>query len=196
HAGGSSFSDWWAYKFEVIDAIPYNGALMHQAGVVVSFNSDDAELASRLNTEAAKAVKYGGLSEEEALKFVTINPAIQLRINDRVGSLEKGKDADFVVWSDHPLSTFAHADQTWIDGIKYFDKAESTAQYEADLQERERLIQKALGERLKALKLGGKPSGKDSDPPGEPGPEENPEWIYNSGVFQYSCSAEEEGGHL
>ena len=104
-AGGSSFSDWWAYKFEVYDAIPYNGALMHNAGVVVSFNSDDAELARRLNLEAAKAVKYGGVPPEEALKFVTLNPAKQLRIDEHVGSLEPGKDADLVVWSGSPLST-------------------------------------------------------------------------------------------
>jgi imidazolonepropionase-like amidohydrolase len=195
-AGGSSFSDWWAYKFEVIDAIPYNGALMHHAGVLTSFNSDDAELATRLNTEAAKAVKYGGLSEEEALNFVTINPAKQLRIDDRVGSLETGKDADFVIWSDHPLSTYAHAEQTWIDGQKYFDIAESRTQYETDTRERQRLIQKALKERLKEMKLGGKDTAKEKDPPGEPRPEDSPEWLYNDGGNFYSCSAEVEGGHL
>ena len=102
-ATGSSFSDWWAYKFEVIDAIPYNGALMHRAGIVVSFNSDDAELGRHLNHEAAKAVKYGGVPPEEALKFVTLNPAKQLRIDRWVGSLEAGKHADFVVWSGDPL---------------------------------------------------------------------------------------------
>ncbi len=122
--GGSSFSDWWAYKFEVLDAIPYNGALMHNAGVVVSFNSDDAELARRLNLEAAKAVKYGGVSPEEALKFVTLNPAKQLRIDRWVGSLEPGKDADLVVWSASPLSTYGRCEQTWIDGRRYFDREE------------------------------------------------------------------------
>ncbi|TLY32950.1 MAG: hypothetical protein E6K56_02110 [Ignavibacteria bacterium] len=121
-AGASSFSDWWAYKFEVYDAIPYNGALMHDEGVVVSFNSDSDEMARRLNTEAAKAVKYGGLSEEEALKFVTINPAKQLQIDKRAGSLEAGKDADFVLWSGDPLSTYSICEQTWIDGRKYFDR--------------------------------------------------------------------------
>src|SRR5262249_54077119 len=90
-ATGSSFADWWAYKFEVYDAIPYNGAIMHDAGVIVSFNSDDAELARRLNLEAAKACKYGGVSEVEALKFVTLNPAKQLRIDKFVGSIEPGK---------------------------------------------------------------------------------------------------------
>jgi imidazolonepropionase-like amidohydrolase len=148
-AGGSTFSDWWGYKYEVIDAIPYNGALMHEGGVVVSFNSDDDELATRLNTEAAKAVKYGGLSEEDALRFVTINPALQLGIADRVGSLETAKDADFVIWSGHPLSGFSRAEQTWIDGRLYFDierDAEMRAAVEA---ERARLIQKALAARAR-----------------------------------------------
>ena len=92
-AGASSFSDWWAYKFEVYDAIPYNGAILHERGVVTSFNSDSSELARRLNFEAAKAVRYGGVPEPEALKFVTANPAQQLGIGERVGSLEPGKDA-------------------------------------------------------------------------------------------------------
>jgi imidazolonepropionase-like amidohydrolase len=147
-AGGSTFSDWWGYKYEVIDAIPYNGALMHGAGVVVSFNSDDDELATRLNTEAAKAVKYGGVPELEALNFVTINPAIQLGIADRVGSLEAGKDADFVVWSGDPLSTFARAEETWIDGRKYFDIATDATMRAAAEAERSRLIQKVLAESL------------------------------------------------
>ena len=102
-AGASTFSDWWAYKYEVVDAIPYNGTLMANAGVTVSFNSDSDELARRMNLEAAKAVKYGDLDEAEALKLVTINPAKQLRIDKYVGSLEIGKDADFVIWSGHPL---------------------------------------------------------------------------------------------
>ena len=120
-AMGSSFSDWWAYKFEVYDAIPYNGALMHNAGIVVSFNSDDAELARHLNHEAAKAVKYGGISREEALNFVTINPAKQLRIDQHVGSVEVGKDADLVVWSGDPLQVTSRCEQTWIDGVRFFD---------------------------------------------------------------------------
>jgi len=119
-ATASSFSDWWAYKFEVYNAIPYNGALMHDVGIVVSFNSDDAELARHMNTEAAKAVKYGGVPPSEALKFVTLNPAKQLRIDHRVGSLEAGKDADLVVWSGPPLSTMTRCEQTWIDGRCYF----------------------------------------------------------------------------
>lgn len=147
-AGGSTFSDWWAYKFEVIDAIPYNGALMHRAGVVTSFNSDDDELATRLNSEAAKAVKYGGLSEEEALRFVTVNPAIQLGIDDRVGSLEPGKDADFVIWSGPPLSAFSRAEQVWIDGRKYFDIEVDRAMRQAAVAERARIIQKILAQQL------------------------------------------------
>ncbi|MFQ5752977.1 MAG: amidohydrolase family protein, partial [bacterium] len=143
-AGGSTFSDWWAYKFEVYDAIPYNGALMHNAGVVVSFNSDSGELARRLNLEAAKAVKYGGLSEEEALKFVTLNPAKNLRIDHRVGSLEPGKDADFVIWSGHPLSTYSICEQTWIDGRKYFDRQLDLEMQKQVKAERARLIQKVL----------------------------------------------------
>jgi hypothetical protein len=148
-AGGSTFSDWWGYKVEVVDAIPYNGALMREAGVVVSFNSDDDELATRLNTEAAKAVKYGGVPEEAALDFVTINPAIQLGVDGRVGSLEVGKDADFVIWSGHPLSAFSRAEQTWIDGRRYFD-IDVDARMRGEVQtERARLIQKALAARAK-----------------------------------------------
>jgi imidazolonepropionase-like amidohydrolase len=143
-AGGSTFSDWWAYKIEVYDAIPYNGALMHDAGVVVSFNSDSDELARRLNTEAAKAAKYGGLSQEEALKFVTINPAKQLRVDKRVGSLESGKDADFVVWSGNPLSTYSICEQTWIDGKRYFDREEDRKMNNEVTLERAALTQKAL----------------------------------------------------
>lgn len=200
NAGGSTFSDWWAYKFEVLDAIPYNGVMMHNAGVLTSFNSDDAELATRLNTEAAKAVKYGGLSEEEALKFVTLNPAIQLGIDDRVGSLETGKDADFVIWNDHPLSTYAAAEQTWIDGIKRFDKNDHIDLLGSDDQERESLIQKALAIRIKELKLGSSKKERDSGPAGDEhihGGDENHEWewIYHDGSFQYSCSALEEKGH-
>lgn len=143
-AGGSTFSDWWAYKLEVYDAIPYNGALMHEQGVLVSFNSDSDELARRMNWEAAKAVKYGGLPEEEALKFVTLNPAKQLMIDHRVGSLEPGKDADFVIWSGHPFSTYTRCEQTWVDGRKYFDLDEDRSLYEEAQRQRSVLIQKAL----------------------------------------------------
>ncbi len=150
-AGGSTFSDWWGYKMEVIDAIPTNGVLMHKAGVLTTFNSDSDELARRLNTEAAKAVKYGGLSENEALKFVTINAAKQLRIDNRVGSLEVGKDADFVIWSDNPLSTNARAEQTWIEGARYFDlKMDADLRKSARL-ERARIMAKAMPARLARL---------------------------------------------
>ena len=121
-AGASTFSDWWAYKFEVYDAIPYNGALMRERGVVVSFNSDSDELARRLNGEAAKAVKYGGVPPVDALAFVTMNPAKQLGVDKRVGSLEAGKDGDFVIWNGDPLSAESVAQETWIEGRKYFDR--------------------------------------------------------------------------
>jgi N-acetylglucosamine-6-phosphate deacetylase len=121
-AMASAFADWWAYKFEVYDAIPYAGALMHDAGVIVSFNSDDGELATHLNQEAAKAVRYGGVPPEEALKFVTLNPAKQLRIDQYVGSIEPGKHADVVLWNGPPLSAYSRVEQTWIDGCLYLDR--------------------------------------------------------------------------
>ena len=154
-AGGSSFSDWWAYKWEVFDAIPYNGALLHNAGVVVSFNSDNAELARHLNLEAAKAVKYGGVPPEEALKFVTLNPARQLKIDSRVGSLEVGKDADLVVWSASPLSTYSRCEQTWVDGRRYFDIEEDKHLRSAAAELRARLVQRILA------------SGEESEKPGD-----------------------------
>src|SRR6185369_4678618 len=117
----SSFADWWAYKFEVYEAIPYNGKIMHDVGLTVAYNSDDAEMARRLNQEAAKAVKYGGVSEEEALKFVTLNPAKLLHIDNKTGSIKVGKDADVVLWSDDPLSVYAKAEMTFVDGARYFD---------------------------------------------------------------------------
>ena len=119
--GASTFSDWWAYKFEVNDAIPYNAALMHKQGLVVAINSDDAEMSRRLNQEAAKSIKYGGLTEEEAWKTVTLNPAKLLHLDDRVGSVKIGKDADLVLWSDNPLSVYAKAEKTLVEGVVYFD---------------------------------------------------------------------------
>ena len=121
-AGASTFSDWWAYKVEAYEAIPYNAALMTDRGVVVSINSDDAEEMRHLNHEAAKAVKWGGLSDEQALALVTINPAKQLRIDDRVGSIEVGKDADLVIYDGHPLSSYAVVQTTLVDGKVYFDR--------------------------------------------------------------------------
>ncbi len=121
-AGASTFSDWWAYKVEAADAIPHNAAIMVRKGVLVSINSDSAEHARRLNTEAAKTIKWGGLSDDEALALVTINPAKQLRIEARVGSLEVGKDADVVIWTHHPLSAYAIAERVYIDGAAYYDR--------------------------------------------------------------------------
>ena len=164
-AGASGFSDWWGYKVEVQDAIPYNGAMTQKAGVLTSFNSDSDELARRLNTEAAKALRYGGkawgLTEADALKFVTLNPARQLRIDQRVGSLEAGKDADFVIWSASPLSSTAKAEQTWIDGRRYFDLAEDAQLRERDRAERARLVALALPERAKAAAA---PEGRPTSP--------------------------------
>jgi len=150
-ASGSTFSDWWAYKYEVIDAIPYNGYLMWDRGVTVSYNSDGDDLARRLNTEAAKAVKYGGVPPEEAIKFVTINPAKQLKIDAQVGSLEPGKDADFTIWNGSPLSPYSACEQTWIEGRKYFDRAADLAAREALANERAALIARVRA----AKKLGG-----------------------------------------
>jgi N-acetylglucosamine-6-phosphate deacetylase len=153
-ATGSSFSDWWAYKIEVIDAIPHNGALMYRAGVIVSFNSDDAELGRHLNHEAAKAVKYGGVPREEALKFVTLNPAKQLRIDPWVGSLEAGKHADFVVWSGDPLSVRSRCDETWIDGRRYFDRNEDKTLRAEQAKMRAALIRKVIDSGQEMLKPG------------------------------------------
>jgi N-acetylglucosamine-6-phosphate deacetylase len=151
NVGLSSFSDWWAYKFEVYDAIPFNGSLLRDRGVLVSFNSDSSELARRLYLEAAKAVKYGGTPEIEALKFVTLNSAKQLRIDAYVGSLEPGKDADFAIWSKSPLDSGTVCLQTWIDGKKYFDRSLDEARTGRLSKERDDLIAKAK----KAAKLSG-----------------------------------------
>ncbi len=150
--GGSTFSDWWAYKYEVNDAIPYNAAIMHNAGVVVAINSDDAEMSRRLNQEAAKSVKYGGISEEDALKFVTLNPAKLLHLDDRVGSLKIGKDADVVLWSDHPLSIYAKAEKTIIEGVTYFDIERDSQMREAVKKEKSELINLMLQDKNKGLK--------------------------------------------
>ncbi|TCK68760.1 imidazolonepropionase-like amidohydrolase [Winogradskyella wandonensis] len=150
--GGSTFSDWWAYKYEVNDAIPYNAAIMHNAGVTVAINSDDAEMSRRLNQEAAKSVKYGGVSEEEALKFVTLNPAKLLHLDDRVGSLKVGKDADVVLWSDHPLSIYAKAEKTIIEGKTYFDLEKDKQMRAAIQKEKSDLINRMLKAKNKGLK--------------------------------------------
>ena len=139
-AGGSTFSDWWAYKFEVNDAIPYNATLLNNAGVVTAINSDDAEMGRRLNQEAAKAVKYGGTSEEDAWKMVTLNPAKLLHIDDKMGSIKIGKDADIVLWTDNPLSIYAKVVQTYVDGKLMYDKDIDIKLRERDLLERIRII--------------------------------------------------------
>ncbi len=157
--GASIFSDWWAYKFEVYDAIAYAGPLQTQVGVLTSYNSDSDELARRMNVEAAKAVKYSGgaISEEEALKFVTINPATQLGIADRVGSIEVGKDADLAVWSGSPLSSFSRCEHTFVDGREYFSLERDAGLREQNAAHRKRVVQRILAE--------GKPKG-GSDPGG------------------------------
>jgi imidazolonepropionase-like amidohydrolase len=156
-AGGSTFSDWWAYKWEVRYAIPYNVALMKQAGVVTAINSDDAEMGRRLNTEAAKTIKYGGLSEEDALKLVTLNPAKLLHLDKQIGSIKKGKDADLVLWTENPLSIYTKASKTLVDGILYFDLDADIKAREAIKAERARLTQK-----IRTAKKGHK--GKSSKP--------------------------------
>jgi imidazolonepropionase-like amidohydrolase len=142
--GASSFSDWWDYKWEVYDAIPRNAEILHDAGVTVAINSDDAEMARRLNQEAAKSVMYGNVSEEEAWKFVTLNPAKLMRVDSKIGSIKVGKDADIVLWSDNPLSIYAKAEKTFVDGILYFDRVEDAKMQIAVQAERARLIQKML----------------------------------------------------
>ncbi len=143
-ANASTFSDWWAYKAEVQDAIPYNVALMTRVGVNVAVNSDDPELARHLNQEAAKSIKYGGLSEEQAFKTCTLNPAVMLHIADRVGSIKVGKDADVVLWNANPLSVYATVEKTWVDGTLYFDREQDSLMRARIATERNRLIQKLL----------------------------------------------------
>jgi imidazolonepropionase-like amidohydrolase len=145
--GASTFSDWWAYKVEVKDAIPYNAAILTNMGITTAINSDDAEMGRRLNQEAAKTVKYGGLSEEEALKTVTLNPAKLLHIDNKVGSIKAGKDADVVLWSDNPLSIYARVEKTIIDGRIYYDNEEDQKMREEIQKERARIIQKMLDEK-------------------------------------------------
>ena len=146
--GGSTFSDWWAYKYEVNDAIPYNAAIMHNQGITVAINSDDREMSRRLNQEAAKIVKYGGVSELDAWNMVTINPAKLLHIDDKVGSIKVGKDADVVLWSHNPLSIYAKAEKTIIDGKVYFDIEEDKKKRAAIKAEKSKLINMMLNEKM------------------------------------------------
>jgi imidazolonepropionase-like amidohydrolase len=146
-ANASTFSDWWAYKMEVQDAIPYNAAIMSKVGVNVAINSDDAEMARRLNQEAAKSIKFGGMSEEDALKMVTINPAKMLRVDEKVGSIKIGKDADLVLWNENPLSIYARSEKTIVDGIIYFDRDKDVENQKKLTAERTRIINKMVGEK-------------------------------------------------
>lgn len=161
-AGASTFSDWWAYKVEAYDAIPYNAAIMTEKGVVVSINSDSAEEARHLNQEAAKAMKWGGLSETEALKLVTLNPAIQLGIADRVGSIEVGKDADLVLYDQNPLSVYAVPQKVLIDGVVYFDRQQDIARRAEIEKEKQALAEK--GKEKKEKKEEKKPKEKKPSP--------------------------------
>jgi len=150
--GGSTFSDWWAYKYEVNDAIPYNATIMNSVGVTVAINSDNAEMARRLNQEAAKSVKYGNMSEEEAWKLVTLNPAKLLHLDDKMGSIKIGKDADVVLWSTNPLSIYAHAEKTIIEGAIYFDYEQDKQMVKNDQKRRNTLINMMLSAKNKGEK--------------------------------------------
>ncbi|MCH2215977.1 MAG: amidohydrolase family protein [Flavobacteriales bacterium] len=143
-AAASTFSDWWAYKYEVKDAIPHNASILNRMGVLTAINSDDAEMGRRLNQEAAKGIRYGGMTEVEALKMVTLNPAIMLHVEDRVGSLKVGKDADIVIWDDNPLSVYAKAQKTFVDGKLYFDREEMEKRKKRDDLERNRIASKMI----------------------------------------------------
>ncbi|HEX6087977.1 MAG TPA: amidohydrolase family protein [Thermoanaerobaculia bacterium] len=151
-AGAGTFIDWWGYKAEAYDAIPYNVALMVRNGVLTSVNSDSDELARHLNHDAAKAMKYGGLTEEEALRVCTINAAKKLRLDHRIGSIETGKDADLVIWNGHPLSSYSRVDTTFIEGEVYFDRAQDLARREADRKEKEERLKKEADDAKKNTK--------------------------------------------
>ncbi|MBC8048194.1 MAG: amidohydrolase family protein [Fimbriimonadaceae bacterium] len=143
-AGASNFSDWWAYKYEVYDAIPYNSAILTRMGIITAVNSDDAEMARRLNQEAAKSIKYGGLTEEEAWKLCTLNPAKLLHIDKYVGSIKSGKDADVVIWNNNPLSIYASVEKTFVDGVCYYDSEADTTMQKTIAKERARIIAKMV----------------------------------------------------
>ncbi len=143
-AGASTFADWWAYKFEVYDAIPQNACLMLNKGVTTSINSDDYEMQRRLNQEAAKSMMYCDMSQEDAWNMVTINPAKQLRVDEFVGSLAPGKMADVVLWNAEPLSIYAKVTHAWVEGKRYFDRDQDQLAQQAVVKERAALIQKIL----------------------------------------------------
>ena len=183
-AGGSTFSDWWAYKIEAYDAIPYNAALMQERGVVVSINSDSAEEARHLNQEAAKTMKYGELSANDALKMITLNPAIQLGIDNRVGSIDVGKDADLVIYNHDPLSVYAVAQKTLIDGQVYFDRERELASRPALEKEKQALLdkeKKAAEEEKKHEEKSEKKPDKKPDQKKPPKPGESGRVVRGSG---------------
>lgn len=159
-AGASTFSDWWAYKVEAYEAIPHNAALMTERGVVVSINSDSGEEMRHLNQEAAKTMRWGGMTEDQALRMVTLNPAIQLGIDDRVGSIEQGKDADLVVWNEHPLSAYAVPLMTFIDGKLWFDRQHDMELRSALAEEKEKLMER---QRPQPRPRRGRPAGSDGN---------------------------------
>ncbi|SHN31595.1 amidohydrolase family protein [Mucilaginibacter sp. OK098] len=177
---GSTFSDWWAYKNEVAEAIPYNGKLMHDVGVLTAFNSDDEEMARRLNQEAAKSVAYGHMSEEEALKLVTINPATMLHVEKHIGSIKVGKDADLVLWSADPLSIYAVAEKTYVDGIPYWDIDKDAANQKTMKTDEARIIQKMIAAKNKGAvtqrPAGRRPRNNEAD--------EDDEFVSGDGVGQ------------
>jgi imidazolonepropionase-like amidohydrolase len=177
---GSTFSDWWAYKNEVAEAIPYNGKLMHDVGVLTAFNSDDEEMARRLNQEAGKSVAYGHMSEEEALKLVTINPATMLHVEKHIGSIKVGKDADLVLWSADPLSIYAVAEKTYVDGIPYWDIDKDAANQKTMKADEARIIQKMIAAKNKGAvtqrPAGRRPRNNESD--------EDDEFVSGDGVGQ------------
>jgi len=160
--GGGTFIDWWGFKAEAYDAIPYNVALMTNAGVLTSVNSDSAELARHLNQDAAKAMKYGGLSEEEALKLCTLNGAKQLRLDHRLGTIDVGKDADLVIWTAHPFSTYSRVETTLVDGEILFDRTRDLAERKQLAQEKKDRLKKEADDEAKNKK---KPGAKEEDKP-------------------------------
>jgi imidazolonepropionase-like amidohydrolase len=203
--GASTFSDWWAYKVEAYDAIPYNAALMTRRGVVVSINSDDAEEATHLNQEAAKSMKFGGLSHDEALKMVTLNPALQLGIDKRVGTIDVGKDADLAIYNRDPLSAYAVVQKTLIDGRVYFDRQRDIAERSEREKEKKALIDKFKKSAEKkpedkkpdaTVPIGQKPAEKKSE---EKKPEEKPkppQDSASSGGARSGASSTDFGGAL
>ena len=177
-AGGSTFSDWWAYKMEAFDAIPYNAALMTERGVIVSVNSDDAQEARQLNQEAAKSMKNGGLSANDALKLITLNPASQLGVDARVGSIDVGKDADLAIYNHDPLSVYAVVQKTLIDGQVYFDRQKDIAGRAALAAEKQALLDKEK-KAAEAKKAEDKP---DKTPDTKPGQKKKPPQDGDGGV--------------